>query len=124
MILVCVDDRRAANQIVELVKHEFPQAKLLVRSYDRGHSIELRRAGVDFEIRETVESAYLMGAERLRALSCSEAKVDETLADIRRRDAERLIEQTQGGMMSGLDRMLTAPVPERLTPRPENTGAE
>ena len=124
VILVCVDDRRAANQIVELVKHEFPQAKLLVRSYDRGHSIELRRAGVDFEIRETVESAYLMGAEGLRALSCSEAKVDETLADIRRRDAERLIEQTQGGMMSGLDRMLTAPVPERLTPRPENTGAE
>lgn len=50
--------------------------------------------------------------------------MDETLADIRRRDAERLIEQTQGGMMSGLDRMLTAPVPERLTPRPENTGAE
>ena len=49
---------------------------------------------------------------------------DETLADIRRRDAERLLEQTQGGMMSGLDRMLTAPVPERLTPRPENTGAE
>ena len=48
-------------QIVDLVKHEFPQARLLLRSYDRGHAVELIRAGVDYQIRETVESAYLMG---------------------------------------------------------------
>lgn len=122
VILVCVDDRKAANQIVELVKHEFPQAKLLVRSYDRGHSMELRRAGVDFEIRETVKSAYLLGAEGLRALGCAEATVEDTLADIRRRDAERLIEQTQGDMMAGRDRMLTDPVPEPLTNTPARPG--
>ncbi|MFD1881233.1 monovalent cation:proton antiporter-2 (CPA2) family protein [Paracoccus pacificus] len=117
VIMICVDDRKAANQIVELAQHEFPQASLLVRSYDRGHSMELRRAGVDYEIRETVESAYLMGAEGLRVLGCSDATVDETLADIRRRDADRLIEQTQGGMMAGRDQLLTNPVPEPLTNR-------
>ncbi|NHF72369.1 monovalent cation:proton antiporter-2 (CPA2) family protein [Paracoccus xiamenensis] len=121
VIMVCVDDRKAANQIVELAKHQFPNATLLVRSYDRGHSMELRRAGVDYEIRETVESALLMGAEGLRALTCSEASIEETLADIRNRDADRLIEQTQGGMMSGRDRMHTAPVPEPLTMPRERT---
>ncbi|MBA4489394.1 monovalent cation:proton antiporter-2 (CPA2) family protein [Paracoccus sp. S1E-3] len=124
VIMVCVDNRKAANQIVELVKHAFPQSKLLVRSYDRGHSMELRRAGVDYEIRETAESAFLMGAEGLRELGCSESTVEETLADIRRRDADRLIEQTQGGMMAGRDQLLTNPVPEPLTNRPKQSGPQ
>lgn len=45
-IMVCIDDPKAAMQIVELVQHEFPQARLVVRSYDRGHAVELIRAGV------------------------------------------------------------------------------
>ena len=72
------------------MRHEFPQAKLLVRAYDRSHAVELIHAGVDYQIRETVESAYLMGAQGLRALGCSEAVVSETLQDIRSRDNERL----------------------------------
>lgn len=116
VILICIDDRKMTNQIVELVKHEFPQAKLLVRSYDRGHSMELIRTGVDFEIRETVESAFQMGAQSLRALGCSEGTVAETLEDVRRRDAERLSQQVQGDMFSGKDKMHTAPVPEPLNP--------
>ena len=113
-IMICVDDRKSALQIVELAQHEFPQAKLLVRSYDRGHAVELIRAGVDYQIRETVESAYLMGAEGLRALGFSELEVEEAAADIRQRDAERLSEQVQGDIMSGLDRLHTQPVPEPL----------
>lgn len=113
-IMVCIDDPKAALQIVELAQHEFPQARLLVRSYDRSHAIELIRAGVDYQIRETVESAYLMGAEGLRALGFAEIDVEETARDIRRRDVERLSEQVQGDIMSGLDRMHTQPVPEPL----------
>jgi len=113
-IMVCIDDPKAALQIVELAQHEFPQAKLLVRSHDRGHAIELIRAGVEYQIRETVESAYLMGAAGLRALGFAEIDVEETAADIRRRDVERLSEQVQGDIMSGLDRMHTQPVPEPL----------
>lgn len=116
-IMICIDDRKAALQIVELAQQAFPQARLLVRSYDRGHSVELIRAGVDYQIRETVESAYLMGAEGLRALGFSEANVAETVDDIRRRDNERLSEQVQGEFMSGRDRLLTKPVPEPLSDR-------
>lgn len=116
VILICVDDRRAVSAIAELVQHEFPHAAVLARSYDRGHAMELIRAGVDFEIRETVESAFLMGAEGLRQLGWDEESVAEALDDIRRRDAQRLTEQVQGNIMSGRDKMLTAPVPEPLPP--------
>ena len=113
-IMVCIDDPKAALQIVGLAQHEFPQAKLLVRSYDRGHAVELIRAGVQYQIRETVESAYRMGAEGLRALGFAEVHVDEAAADIRQRDMERLSEQVQGDVMSGRDRLLTQPIPEPL----------
>ncbi|GLK71552.1 transporter [Ancylobacter dichloromethanicus] len=113
-IMVCIDDPKAALQIVELAQHEFPQARLLVRSYDRGHAVELIRAGVDYQIRETVESAYLMGAEGLRVLGFAEAEVEEAAEDIRQRDAGRLSEQVQGDLMSGRDRLLTQPIPEPL----------
>lgn len=117
-VMVCVDDRKAASQIVELVHHAFPQAKLLVRSYDRGHAVELIRAGVDYEIRETVESAYRMGEAGLRELGHAEIDIEDAVEDIRRRDAERLAEQIQGDDMSGMDRLHVAPVPEPLT-RPQ-----
>lgn len=116
-IMVCIDDSKAALQIVELAQHEFPQAQLLVRSHDRGHAVELIRAGVDYQIRETVESAYLMGAEGLRILGFAEVDVEEVAEDIRRRDTERLSEQVHGDDMSGRDRLLLQPVPEPLTGR-------
>ncbi|HET6389808.1 monovalent cation:proton antiporter-2 (CPA2) family protein [Hyphomicrobium sp.] len=120
VIMVCVDDPKASNQIVKLVKAEFPMAKLLVRSRDRRHSIELIRAGVDYEIRETVESAFLMGAEGLNALGCSSGDLQQALEDVRRRDEERLIEQVQGDIFSGRDWLLTQPTPEPLT-KPAST---
>jgi len=116
VILICANDRRTVSTIAELALHEFPNAAVLARSYDRGHAMELIRAGVDFEIRETVESALLMGAEGLRRLGWDEATVAEALDDVRRRDAQRLTEQVQGDIMSGRDKMLTAPVPEPLVP--------
>ncbi|MFD1910721.1 monovalent cation:proton antiporter-2 (CPA2) family protein [Halodurantibacterium flavum] len=117
VIMICVDDRRAATAITRLVQQEFPNAALLARSFDRGHSIELIRAGVDYEIRETFESALLMGAESLRRLGLDEALVTDALEEIRRRDRQRLTEQVQGDFMSGRDNLLIAPVPEPLIPR-------
>ena len=56
MIAVCVDDRAAAERIVELCQHEFPQAELIVRAFDRGHALDLVKKEVAFQIRETFES--------------------------------------------------------------------
>jgi len=51
------------DKIVDLIESEFPDARLYVRSYDRGHTLELRAKGVEYELRETFESGLRFGRE-------------------------------------------------------------
>ena len=71
-IAVCIDGKESVNKIVELVKAEFPLLRLLVRSYDREHALELINAGVDYQIRETFESAVNFGAAALVELGVTD----------------------------------------------------
>jgi glutathione-regulated potassium-efflux system protein KefB len=116
IVAVCVDDREAADKIVAIVKAEFPLTKLLVRSFDRGHTLDLIQAGVDFEIRETFESAMRFGEAALLALGVSEDEARETLEAVRARDAERLQLQITGGLAAGRDLLKNQPQPTPLTP--------
>ena len=52
LILVCIDDPKAVNHAVKLIKSEFPWS-LVVRAYDRIHALALVKEGVDFQVRET-----------------------------------------------------------------------
>jgi len=100
-VLVCVDKPEAADHIVELVKSEFPLTRIYVRAFDRGHSLRLVKAGVDFELRETFESALKFGGQVLLDMGVDGEAVDETLADVRRRDQERFEAQIAGGLEAG-----------------------
>ncbi|WDJ99971.1 cation:proton antiporter [Xanthomonas campestris pv. incanae] len=123
-IAVCVDNREAANRIVELATREFPHAKLLVRSFDREHALELIAAGVDYQIRETFESAVAFGEVALVELGVDEDEDEaRTIArEIRRRDAERLeLEIAAGNVRAGAGLMYgnimpTVPKPTPFTP--------
>lgn len=88
-IVVCVDSKETTNRIVELVTHEFPLAKLLVRSYDREHSLHLVKQKVDYMIRETFESAIKFGGVILERLGVDEDEVKRISDEIRERDEER-----------------------------------
>lgn len=88
-VAVCVDDKDAANQIVTLIKHEFPFAKVLVRAYDREHSLHLVKADVDFQIRETFESALLFGEATLKAAGVSQTEASNITQEIRAREKVR-----------------------------------
>jgi len=100
-IAVCVDDRAAADRIVQLVKSEFRHAKLLVRSYDREHSLKLIGAGVDYQVRETFHSAMAFGQAALLQLGVPEEEAAAIAAEVRRRDAERLELEIAGGLAAG-----------------------
>jgi len=100
-ILVCVDKPEVADRIVELVKGEFPLTKLFVRAFDRGHSIRLIQAGAEYQIRETFESALVFGYQVLIDLGFTHDEAEETIADVRRRDAERLDLQLVEGLKAG-----------------------
>ncbi|WP_368571264.1 monovalent cation:proton antiporter-2 (CPA2) family protein [Acinetobacter haemolyticus] len=88
-IVVCVDSKETTNKIVELVGHEFPLAKLLVRSYDREHSLYLVKHKVDYMIRETFESAIKFGGVILKELGVDQEEVRRIAHEIRERDEER-----------------------------------
>lgn len=75
----------------------------------------LGAAVVDYQIRKTVESAYLMGAQDLRALGYPEVDVIDASDDICLRDNERLSEQVQGDAMSGLGKLHIRPVPDPIS---------
>ncbi|QJD67857.1 potassium transporter [Xanthomonas campestris pv. badrii] len=121
-IAVCIDKREAANRIVELATREFPHARLLVRSFDREHSLRLIAAGVDYQIRETFESAVLFGRAALVELGVDEDEADTIAREIRRRDAERLdLEIAAGSVRAGTGLMYgnivpTVPKPTPFTP--------
>jgi glutathione-regulated potassium-efflux system protein KefB len=125
-ILVCVDDAKAADRIVEIAKDEFPLAKLYVRSFDRGHTLRLIGAGVEYQIRETFESAISFGAAVLGGLGFAPEEVAETIADVRRRDQERLELQVVGGIRAGRSLMrgnMATPEPAPLTKPQRETRA-
>jgi glutathione-regulated potassium-efflux system protein KefB len=126
VILVCVDDRAAATRIVELVRAEFPLAKVFARAYDRPHAFELLKAGAHYQLREMFESALAFGAETIRALGAADEEVEDVLVRVRDFDRRRFEAQLLGGMMAGRDLLISNANEQAreqgLLPPPEQTG--
>jgi glutathione-regulated potassium-efflux system protein KefB len=101
VVLVCVDKPEDGTRIVELLKAEFPVVPVLARASDRRQSMDLIRAGADFQIRETFESAILMGAKALETLGVGAAEIAEISARIRDRDNQRLQLELASGLSAG-----------------------
>jgi glutathione-regulated potassium-efflux system protein KefB len=80
---------------------------VLARAYDRAHALALIRAGVDFQMRETFESALTFGARALDDLGEAPETVDEVIEEVRRRDADRFAAQLSGDITSGRELLLS-----------------
>jgi glutathione-regulated potassium-efflux system protein KefB len=102
MIAICIDNRAAATRIVELCRADFPGVRLFVRSFDRQHTLELIAKGVDFELRETYESAMIFGRQALVGLGLDAERATEIAEGVRRRDLARLALQQAEGIMAGM----------------------
>lgn len=122
-IVVCVDHKETTNKIVELVQHEFPMAKLLVRSYDREHALHLVKQNVDYMIRETFESAMLFGGAILEELGVDQSDVEEISQEIRELDKERFGTETAADdVYAGIGLQYTGPRPTAPLITPKQTG--
>ncbi|WP_269715300.1 monovalent cation:proton antiporter-2 (CPA2) family protein [Caulobacter sp. NIBR2454] len=123
-IVICVDKPEVADQIVKVAKAEFPLAKLYVRAFDRGHVLRLIEQQVDFQIRETFESAMKFGHALLLDLGFSQEVAEETMNDVRVRDEMRLEMQIVGGLTAGRSLMrgnISTPEPAPLV-QPKHDG--
>ena len=121
IVAVCIDRRDGADRIVELVKAEFPLAKLLVRAFDRGHSLDLvAPASITRSARPS--NRRWSSARRRWSPSASRRKRRRTnIAGVRKRDAERLKLQIVEGFTAGRDSHEQQPTPTPLT-KPKARG--
>ena len=100
----------------------FPQAAVMVRSFDRRHSMALDGLDLAFCIREVFESAIVMGKAALEELGVSPTETDRVEDEYRKRDAERLERQSESGdLHAGKELSFSAEraLPEEDEPTPE-----
>ncbi|KAF1698101.1 potassium transporter [Pseudoxanthomonas jiangsuensis] len=116
-IAVCIDDRAAASQIAALCGEQFPQARVLVRAFDREHALELVALDVDYHIRETFESAVRFGQAALEALGVGAEEAARISEEVRRLDGERFdLEVAAGDIRAGRPLIIGNTAPATPTP--------
>ncbi|MCP5472360.1 MAG: monovalent cation:proton antiporter-2 (CPA2) family protein [Steroidobacteraceae bacterium] len=101
VVLVCVDKPEDGTRITQLLKSEFPIVPVLARAIDRRQSLELIQAGADLQVRETFESAVVLGSAALAKLGIPPAEILEITDRVRHRDAERLQLELVAGIHAG-----------------------
>jgi monovalent cation:proton antiporter-2 (CPA2) family protein len=114
IICICVDQPDTTLKIVDLVHANFHQAKTFVRAFDRIHAIKLMNMEVDYQLRESFESAIAFSRAALEELLADPAAAAMVADDMRKRDIARLVLQKATGMLGGADLLVGATV----TPEP------
>lgn len=112
--LVCVDHGPDTTRIVDLMKSEFSHVPVVARASDRRHCVELLKAGADSQVRETFESALVIGRKALEHLGFDADEIDAIAADVRRRDRKRFELEFVGGMRAGRQYFSGKPMAEAL----------
>jgi hypothetical protein len=79
-------DRERAVEMVEYVRRNYPQVKIVARAYDVYHLYLLNKAGVDFAVREMFDGSLEIGKAALRAVGTHPFKVEKMSQTFRRHD--------------------------------------
>jgi glutathione-regulated potassium-efflux system ancillary protein KefC/glutathione-regulated potassium-efflux system protein KefB len=86
LLLVAIDDRDKAVELVEAAAQAFPNLSIFARAFDRRHAYELvKTPGVGVE-RETFESALNFGRRALLKLGLSERRASRAATLFREQD--------------------------------------
>jgi monovalent cation:proton antiporter-2 (CPA2) family protein len=101
MICICTTPADVTTAIVDLCKKEFPEAFVFARAYDRRHALTLFDHAVDYQRRETLDSAIRFGRDALLALGLEADDAKESEILVRKRDRERLDFQRLEGLAEG-----------------------
>ncbi|WP_309091017.1 monovalent cation:proton antiporter-2 (CPA2) family protein [Phenylobacterium sp.] len=94
LLVVAIDDRDKAREIVETAKQVFPHLTVIARAFDRRHAYDLLEAGADEVERETYESALNFGRKALTALGLGERRALKAAVIFREHD-EKLFRKLQ-----------------------------
>ena len=118
LVAVCTAPQETTTTIIDRVRERFPQCKLFARAFDRRHALSLVDHGVDYQRRETFDSAIRFGKDALVSLGMKDDAVKETEIGVRRRDRERFELQRIEGFVEGHRKW------REITPKPLTTPAQ
>ncbi len=90
LLVVAINDKEQTLHIVEFARKANPDIKIIARAYDRIHTFKLHRAGVEFAVRETFDSAVRTGRTALEVLGMEKGKADEISRFYFHRDRARV----------------------------------
>lgn len=110
-VVVGIGNPQKSLFLVEELKKNYPLIPVLVRTYDRRTAVEAVRHHVDYQIRETFESAIALSFNMLKKLGLDEIEAQEVIHQVRQLDEERLQEE----ILNGFDVEVTK---KYWTPRP------
>ncbi|PJJ95806.1 potassium transporter [Lysobacteraceae bacterium NML75-0749] len=81
LLIVAIDDRSRAVEIIHFVRRHYPKLPIIARAYDLHHGHELQRAGADHVIRETFDASMRSARLALEALGIATDKA-QALAEL------------------------------------------
>lgn len=85
-LVIAIDDRERAVELVEYVRRQYPRITILARAYDVNHLYLLQKAGVDIAVRELFDSSLSLGKAVLKAVGMHPFKVEKMSQAFRRHD--------------------------------------
>jgi len=88
LLMIAIDDRDKALEMVDAAKEAFPHLTILARAWDRRHAYELLQHGVDEVERETFEGALVFGGRALKRLGLSDRRVARAMSIFRKHDRQ------------------------------------
>lgn len=97
LIALCIDDAAMSADQIAPILHAFPNARLLVRAFDRRQAMALAPAEPHAIVREVYESALAMGIQALEALDVKPNEIADAERALRHLDAARFDMQMESG---------------------------
>ncbi len=92
VFLIAIDNQYEITRLANLVKREFPHIKIIARSRNRNHTIELSRAGISTIVREVYEGGLKACGEVLQAYGYSEGQASH-MTDVFARHDDKMLKE-------------------------------
>ncbi|NNE62563.1 MAG: potassium transporter, partial [Gammaproteobacteria bacterium] len=105
MLVIAIDDRVRALELVKHMKNRHPRVAILVRAFDQIDYYRLKQAGAAYIIKETYASALDMGYEALVRLGFDVKHAEKSkraFIDIENRNSDEMFESWRSSEGSGL----------------------
>ena len=95
MLVVAIDNREQALQIVRFAHEINPNIKILARAFDRRHTFDLYQAGADEIVREVFDSAIRAGKTTLKMLGMKKDIAEKLATYYFHSDRNKMVKQTR-----------------------------